>query len=280
MNMKMVLNENCNFCFHCGIKVNGKYNPKINSHLEKEMQFVKKNNEDLKEIIQIYKSAQIWFMLRSVYSQDGKLNYPFQSFISDASSNLKNLLGYSDMANMYFSDLIPKAHQCILNTNNFHIRVERADKHVVPKLVMFGKNLYLKHSSGDFVHILGRLEIFFDVLTKLPSFKVFTIEHIVSLKIEEDSIPPLEMPESIFCCSTFNEIPNALKNNCYIPNGNINVFSVQNEVLLKKENAPSEFFKIDLTSTLNKMNTMNSNNDSKIFENTMDVDDFFNDLLK
>eukprot|EP01091_Cochliopodium_minus_P012752 TRINITY_DN3945_c0_g4_i1.p1 TRINITY_DN3945_c0_g4~~TRINITY_DN3945_c0_g4_i1.p1 ORF type:complete len:232 (-),score=45.05 TRINITY_DN3945_c0_g4_i1:79-774(-) len=158
---------------------------------------------------------QMWIMLKMIFPLDGIICYPIPSFLLEASSNFQKLMGFTNMQNMYYPDLVPKQHHQVLN---MIITVERVQGMLNPKLC-YEDDIYMRHAKGHYVHLGISSSIYFDTFTKLPSFRITFVEKIIELYVEPSILPPQQkQPKSIrFYCNHNDEIPEIIKKYLYQP---------------------------------------------------------------
>ena len=92
------------------------------------------------------------WILQKVMIDDDDFRSPPPSFILDISPQFLNLLGYNDLSNSYFPDLIPKKHHHNVAGKDFTIKIENVKGLISPK-INCKKKAFLKHSKGHYVSL-------------------------------------------------------------------------------------------------------------------------------
>eukprot|EP01091_Cochliopodium_minus_P003683 TRINITY_DN1365_c0_g1_i1.p1 TRINITY_DN1365_c0_g1~~TRINITY_DN1365_c0_g1_i1.p1 ORF type:complete len:223 (-),score=54.72 TRINITY_DN1365_c0_g1_i1:86-754(-) len=220
------------------------------------------------------------FLIKKEVSSGDSVFCPPPTFIIEASPSLLRMLGYKNLDNYFFPDLVPKSHFCRRVDYNSCVQKKNVDFHY--KLLV-DKVLFLRHSEGHYIHLQSRITIYMDQ-NNVPSLTTMNVTKIFELRVEEKYLPRGEdIPASIFSCAKIKKAPHFAKKYDYLLE---NSFIVKDNVPPNKNKKNSQNFssQVDGINSLlvppnNDSFYVNDINDPFFFElnnqDNVDVDEFF-----
>eukprot|EP01091_Cochliopodium_minus_P012431 TRINITY_DN375_c0_g1_i3.p1 TRINITY_DN375_c0_g1~~TRINITY_DN375_c0_g1_i3.p1 ORF type:complete len:255 (+),score=39.09 TRINITY_DN375_c0_g1_i3:58-822(+) len=149
-----VMEIRSNYCINCGNNFRSG-NGSEDERLVMELKRLREKNIQLMNIIHIdhFKTNQVWMMIKIEYPKPGEIvKYPISSYVSHVTPLFSNLLGYDNLNNLYYPDLLPKMHHQVVDFKKANIKIELVDGLPTPKMV-YVDHIFLRHKEGHYVKI-------------------------------------------------------------------------------------------------------------------------------
>ena len=173
-----VQSEDSIFCNKCGEKISQN---KLFS-LQNQIGMLRSRNEQLKRLVEMkeftkrpnYVPPAMWALFKYQTAPTHKMCPP-PVYILKASPALGKLLGYDSLLNAYLPDLVPKEYHKIIGEDSFPSLPGEQD--ILPQISCNSKVVY-KHKEGHFIDAQVNITIYYDPVSRSPSFGMLLIHNV------------------------------------------------------------------------------------------------------
>eukprot|EP01091_Cochliopodium_minus_P005539 TRINITY_DN1544_c0_g1_i2.p1 TRINITY_DN1544_c0_g1~~TRINITY_DN1544_c0_g1_i2.p1 ORF type:complete len:343 (-),score=55.89 TRINITY_DN1544_c0_g1_i2:44-1072(-) len=201
------------FCNYCGFRLEESLEMK-NIKLKEEINQLKKKIVEMVAIIELgkFSGGDMWIVMKIAPINEGKKTCPMPSHILEVSSSLLKLLGYDNLTNYYYPDLIPLKHHKVIDKENNTFTAEKVNGQIANCKMSFEDSLYLRHSNNHYVQVFSKVSTYIDHCSKSPTICTVHISDICNFKVEENSVPSKsDTLHGTFYVDNFDELPSILQ---------------------------------------------------------------------